>query len=95
LTVTVPSERDVYRFIATIRQICLIAISPSNGKRGPTDLQFKARWAAGRSTVIAKRRLDTHRPDDVVIGNGTFIWWPSSITLLRDTLAIFDQFNWS
>jgi hypothetical protein len=34
----------------------------------------KARWAAGRWTLIAERRLDTHRPDDVVIGNGTFIW---------------------
>jgi hypothetical protein len=49
-------------------------VSPSNARRGPADLQCKARWAAGRWTLIAERRLDTHRPDDVVIGNGTFIW---------------------
>jgi hypothetical protein len=49
-------------------------ITPAQVNRTPDDLQCSARWAAGRWTLIAQRHLDTHRPGDIAIGDGTFMW---------------------
>ncbi|MCW2315088.1 cytochrome b subunit of formate dehydrogenase [Rhodoblastus acidophilus] len=50
----------------------MIAIAPRPSQ--PTDVLCTARWAAGRWTLLARRKLDTKQGDDVVIGDQTFMW---------------------
>lgn len=40
----------------------------------PWDVQCHARWAAGRWTLLAERKLDTHHGDDIAISRKTFMW---------------------
>jgi hypothetical protein len=38
------------------------------------DVQCRARWASGRWTLLAQRKLDTHHGDDIAISKKTFMW---------------------
>jgi len=38
------------------------------------DVQCRARWASGRWTLLAQRKLDTHHGDDIAISRKTFMW---------------------
>jgi hypothetical protein len=69
--ITYSSERDTEIPVGTIIPG---VVTPTRISRSPDDLQCAARWAAGRWTLIAERRLDTHRADDTPISNGTFLW---------------------
>ncbi len=40
----------------------------------PWDVQCRASWAAGRWTLIAERKIDTHHGDDNVISSKSFMW---------------------
>ncbi|MCW2285396.1 cytochrome b subunit of formate dehydrogenase [Rhodoblastus acidophilus] len=40
----------------------------------PSDVFCTARWAAGRWTLLAQRKLDTKQDDDIVLGDQTFMW---------------------
>jgi cytochrome b subunit of formate dehydrogenase len=40
----------------------------------PSDVLCVSRWAAGRWTLLAQRRIDTKQGDDVVVGDHTFLW---------------------
>jgi len=50
----------------------LIAAGPRPPR--PSDVPCQARWAAGRWTLLAQRRLDTRQGDDIAIGDNTFLW---------------------
>lgn len=50
----------------------LIAAEPRPSR--PSDIPCQARWAAGRWTLLAQRRLDTKQGDDIAISGKTFMW---------------------
>jgi len=64
-------DRDAHAPIGSIIPV-LIAASPRPPL--PSDVLCNAHWSAGRWTLLAQRKLDTHQGDDVVISRETFMW---------------------
>jgi hypothetical protein len=50
----------------------MIAVAPRAPL--PSDVQCHARWSAGRWTLLAQRKLDTHSGNDAVISDKTHMW---------------------
>jgi len=40
----------------------------------PTDVRCTAHWTAGRWTLLAERKLDTHHGDDIPVSGATYLW---------------------
>ena len=50
----------------------IVAVAPR--PETPSDVGCHARWAAGRWTLLAQRKLDTHANNDAVISDKSFMW---------------------